>query len=123
MSNIQMVKTRDIHERIYEFVIAVLKYIRKFLKTEENLILINQLARSVTSIGANDQEADGTNTRKDFVSKYAIVRKETKESAYWLRALADLNPRYSAEGLELKNEAIEIAKIVSTIIYKTSSKI
>lgn len=115
-------KPKDIHERIYEFVIAVLKYIRKLPKNGENLIIINQLARSVTSMGANDQEADGTNTKKDFVSKYAIVRKETKESSYWLRALADLNSNYSREGLYLRDEAIEIAKIVSTIIYKTSSK-
>ena len=113
---------RDIHERIYQFVISVLKYIRKLPKTSENLIIINQLTRSATSMGANDQEADGTHTKKDFISKYSIVRKETKESAYWLRALADLNSHYSKEGLELRNEAIEIAKIVSTIIFKTSNK-
>ncbi|MBI2195501.1 MAG: four helix bundle protein [Candidatus Levybacteria bacterium] len=115
-------KPQDIHERIYQFVIATLKYIRKLPKTQENFIIINQLARSATSMGANDQEADGTHTKKDFISKYAIVRKETKESAYWLRALADLNPRYLAEGTKLREEAIEIAKIVSTIIYKTTNK-
>jgi four helix bundle protein len=115
-------KPKDIHERIYQFVIAVLKYIRKLPKSSENLIIFNQLTRSVTSMGANDQEADGTHTKKDFISKYAIVRKETKESAYWLRALMDLNPQYSKEGISLREEAIEIAKIISTIIYKTSNK-
>ncbi|MBI4091780.1 MAG: four helix bundle protein [Candidatus Levybacteria bacterium] len=115
-------KVRDIHERIYQFVIAVLKYIRKLPKTPENLIIIGQLARSATSMGANDQEADGTHTKRDFISKYTIVRKETKESAYWLRALSDLNPNFAEEGLRLMGEAIEIAKIVSTIIYKTSNK-
>lgn len=117
-----MQKPQDIHERIYQFVIAVLKYIRKLPKTQENLIIINQLTRSATSMGANDQEADGTHTKKDFISKYSIVRKETKESAYWLRALGDLNPLHLKEGTDLREEAIEIAKIVSTIIYKTSSK-
>lgn len=115
-------KIKDIHERIYQFVISVLKFIRKLPKTAENLIIIGQLTRSATSMGANDQEADGTNTKKDFISKYAIVRKETKESAYWLRALSDLNPNFAEEGLYLREEAIEIAKIVSTIIYKTSNK-
>lgn len=115
-------KPQDIHERIYQFVMAVLKDIRKLPKTSENLIIIDQLARSATSMGANDQEADGTHTKKDFISKYTIVRKETKESAYWLRALADLNPPYSVEGIKLREEAIEIAKIVSTIIYKTANK-
>ena len=115
-------KPKDIHERIYQFVIEVLKFIRSLSKNSENLIIISQLTRSVTSMGANDQEADGTHTKKDFVSKYAIVRKETKESGYWLRALSDLNPQFSKKSLELREEAIEIAKIVSTIIYKTSSK-
>lgn len=71
-------------------------------------------------MGANDQEADGANTKKDFISKYSIVRKETKETIYWLRILSDLNPRLKAEGLELMQEGLEIARIVSAIIYKTS---
>lgn len=115
-------KRRDIHERIYKFVLAVIQFIRKIPNTPENLIIIGQLAKSSTSMGANDQEADGTNTKRDFISKYSIVRKETKESAYWLRMLSDLNPKFSDEGEALMEEAIEIAKIVSTIIYKTSNK-
>ncbi len=113
---------RDIHERIYKYVINVLLFIRKIPKTSENVIIIGQLARSVTSMGANDQEADGAHTKKDFISKYSIVRKETKETIYWLRMLSDLNPRLLREGQELVEEGIEIAKIVSTIIYNTSKR-
>lgn len=122
MGEMETEKKRDIHERIYRFVIDTLLFIRKIPKTSENLIIINQLARSVTSIGANDQEADGAHAKKDFISKYSIVRKEAKESVYWLRVLSDLNPRFSAEGQKLAAEGIEIAKIISSIIYKTSKK-
>ena len=78
-------KVFDIHERIFQFVIAVLKDIRVVNKTNENQIILNQLIRSVTSVGANDQEADGVSTKRDFIHCYTIVRKELKESRYWLR--------------------------------------
>ncbi len=43
--------TRDIHQRIYDFVMRVLKLLKQLPKTPENLIIINQIARSVTSMG------------------------------------------------------------------------
>jgi four helix bundle protein len=72
-------KIHEIHERIYQFVVRVLKLIKLLPKTPENLIIIYQITKSVTSMGANDQEADGCDSKKDFVAKYAIVRKEGKE--------------------------------------------
>jgi four helix bundle protein len=65
-------KPKDIHERIYQFVVQVLSYTKLLPKTPQNLILINQITRSVTSMGANDQEADGTDSRKDFYCKVLL---------------------------------------------------
>ena len=114
---------RDIHERIYKFVIRVLNLIKYIPKTSENIVLIGQITRSATSMGANDQEADGTNSKKDFVSKYSIVRKEAKETLYWLNVIADTNPTLASRMKDLMNEAEKIIKIVSSIIWKTRSKI
>ena len=72
-------KIQDIHERIYQFILRVVALTKVIPKTPQNLILINQILRSATSMGANDQEADGTDSRKDFIAKYALVRKEGKE--------------------------------------------
>src|SRR5258708_37330291 len=85
------VSIRDIHERIYKFVIRVLNLIKYIPKTSENIVLIGQITRSATSMGANDQEADGAINRKDFVAKYSIVRKEGKEINYWLKIISDTN--------------------------------
>lgn len=112
-------KIRDIHERIYQFVIRVLNFIKKLPKTPENLVIIYQITKSVTSMGANDQEADGTDTRKDFIAKYSIVRKEGKETNYWLRVIEDINKDFRIEAHGIREEGIEIAKIVSTIIGNT----
>ena len=111
----------DIHERIFEFVIAVIKYLSKIPKTSVNLIFIGQCTRSVTSMGANDQEADGTSTKKDFVHKYTDVRKENKETNYWLKVIIRTNDiRYKEEGERLIKEGNEIVAIISTIIKNAS---
>jgi four helix bundle protein len=115
-------KVVDIHERIYQFVIRVINLVKKLPKNQENLILINQITRSSTSMGANDQEADGTDSKKDFISKYTIVRKEGKETYYWLRIIADTNPTFKPRMEGLMQENKEIIKIVSTIILNTKKK-
>lgn len=112
-------KVDNIHDRIYSFVIKVLKLIKKLPDTTENKIIKHQIAKSVTSMGANDNEADGTTTTRDFIHKYGIVRKEGKETHYWLRVIGDTNSKLTKEAGVLVAECLEIIKIVSAIIYKT----
>jgi four helix bundle protein len=50
--------------------------------------LANQLLRSGTSIGANVEEGQGSQSEADFVSKYSIACKEARETPYWLRLIA-----------------------------------
>src|SRR3989338_6854034 len=108
---------KDIHRRIYQFVVKCFKEVVKVIpKTKENLPIIEQISSSLTSMGANDQEADGASSSKDFVAKYMIVRKETKETKYWLNLIKDtenipedlINPHIQ--------ECHEIQMIVSKII-------
>ncbi|MEK7534708.1 MAG: four helix bundle protein [Patescibacteria group bacterium] len=115
-------KIKDIHERIYQFVIRVINLVKQLPKTPENIILINQITKSVTSMGANDQEADGTDSKKDFIAKYSIVRKEGKETSYWLRLIFDTNPSFRLRMKGLMQEGKEIVKIVSTIILNSKRK-
>lgn len=109
----------NIHERIYQLVLEVLRFTAKIPKTYVNLQIISQLVRSVTSMGANDQEANGTYTKADFVHCYTIVRKEGKESLYWIRLLGDCNIKYIDESKTLVLEADEIVRIVTAIIFNT----
>lgn len=115
-------KVQDIHERIYQFVIRVINLVKQLPKTSENIVLINQITRSATSMGANDQEADGTDSKKDFISKYSLVRKESKETNYWLRVIADTNVSFKFRMAGLMQEGKEIVKIVSSIILRAKGK-
>ena len=76
--------------------------------------------RSVTSMGANDQEADGSPTRKEFIHRFGIVRKEGKETNYWLRLTDATNSSRAKRSNELQNEGREIVAIVSKIISNTN---
>ena|SRR3989344_3704935 len=123
ISNIQFQmsnKDYDIHERIFNYVVRVIKFLEKLPKTPTNLIFINQVTRSVTSMGANDQEADGAMSKKDFLHGFTLVRKEGKESIFWIRIIEKTNSsKFSEEVLELIEEGKEIVAIISTIIRKS----
>ncbi|OGH07749.1 MAG: hypothetical protein A2171_02535 [Candidatus Levybacteria bacterium RBG_13_35_9] len=109
-------KNYDIHERIFKFIVTVIKFLNKLPKTQANLIFINQIIRSVSSMGANDQEADGALTKKDFIHGFTLVRKEGKETVFWLRLISELNQYLNSNPELLIREGNEIVAIVSTII-------
>jgi four helix bundle protein len=111
---------KDIHLRIYEFVVECFQdIVKKIPKTTESLPIISQLTSALTSIGANDQEADATTSKKDFIAKYAIVRKETKETKYWLTLIRDISLIKSEIINPYIDECQEILLIVSKIIENT----
>ena len=109
----------NIHDRIYQFILPVIKLVNTLPKTQSNIIIINQLLRCVTSMGANDQEADGTLTRKDFTHCYTIVRKEGKETVFWLSLIADTNESLKPRMDSIIQEGKELVAIISSIINKT----
>ena len=112
----------NIHERIYQFILKTLRFIAKLPKTFTNQQIIGQLIRSVTSMGANDQEANGTFMRADFIHCYTTVRKEGNESIFWIRLLGDCNSAFSNEAKLLVQEGDEIVRIVTTIIFNTKKQ-
>ena len=114
-----MNKQIDIHERIYKFVLRVIKLLNSLPKNNINLNIINQCSHSVTSVGANDQEADACQSKKDFILKYSITKKELQETNYWLRLIKDLNPLLEKRMESLILEGKEILLIVSKIISNT----
>ena len=59
----------------------------KYLKTNHESIISNQIGRSGTSIGANIHEAQYAQGKKDFISKLEIALKEASETGYWLELL------------------------------------
>ena len=82
----------------------------------ENYNIRKQISSSVTSIGANFQEAEGAISKKDFINKIVIARKEAYESSYWLRVIKDNNIVHESVDI-LIADVFEIRKILSSIIF------
>jgi four helix bundle protein len=69
-------------------------------------------------VGANYIEANEALSKKDFMMRIKISRKEAKENRYWLRLL-DVNQELESERQYLINEVIELKNILSTILRKS----
>ncbi len=79
------------------------------------------MVRASGSVGANYREANEALSKKDFLMRMKISRKEAKESAYWLRLIHETNDLENCdEAVSLIQKAIELKKILSSIIAKSS---
>ncbi len=59
----------------------------KLLQDHREFVISKQLLRCATSIGANTEEGNAGQTKKDFITKMSIASKEARETRYWLRLL------------------------------------
>ena len=102
--------------KTYDFAVRILKLHVHLRKKKVDSGLCSQLLRSGTSIGANTEEAVGGASRKDFINKFQIAYKESRETKYWLMLLRD------SEILEKKiadsfiMDCEEIIKILTAIL-------
>lgn len=70
----------------FDFSLKIIDLYKILIKQNE-YVLSKQLLRSATSIGANVEEANAAQTKKDFITKMSIASKESRETRYWLRLL------------------------------------
>lgn len=100
-----------IQEKSYAFALGILQLIRQLRSNNTERVLINQLVKSGTSIGANIEEAIGAQSEKDFLHKISISYKEARETKYWLSLLRDvweLTPEVAKNQLEKCEELLRI---------------
>jgi len=112
----------DLEERTTEFAKRVIRLCRCLPKDSINNVLIDQIVRSAGSVGANYREANDSLGRKDFVHKLKISRKEVKETIHWLEIIEEANYKLKERMRLLKQEAVEIRNILSSIIIKMENK-
>ena len=117
-------KTEELLERTFLFGIDTLNFLLKLPNNKVYSIIIYQLAKASTSSGANYEEAQGAESKKDFEHKIGIVLKEIRESNYWLRVLNSIPPNSDSnkELQRLLNESLELKKIFTTIKLNVGKK-
>lgn len=112
-------KTYDLEERTHQFARNVRLLIKKLGKTISNIEDSKQVVRSSGSVGANYIEANESLSKKDFLLRIKICRKEAKESIHWLRLL-DMNSELEGDRTKLVQEARELTNIFGAIYRKSS---
>jgi len=100
-------------QRCLLFSAKVLRLVEKLPKSHTSRTIADQLFRSGTSVGANVQEAKGTESRADFIHKFQVALKEAQEAAYWLALIQLARIVDDAELPRLAKEATEIAAILA----------
>ena len=116
----QNTKQYDLEERTFEYARDVRVFIKKLPKTIGNIEDSKQVARSSGSVGANYIEANESLSKKDFVMRIKICRKEAKETCYWLRLLDTNDDKLAEESRQaLVNEGRELTKIFGAILEKS----
>jgi four helix bundle protein len=125
MDQVISTKRYDLEERTKTFALNVRQFVKKLPRSIAALEDGKQLIRSSGSVGANYIEANEALSKKDFLLRIKICRKEAKESAYWLNLL-----RHEIEKTELNVvtqglilEATELTMIFSAIMRKTDAKV
>jgi len=113
----------DLEERTFKFAKDVIDFAKRCTsRGPENMELVRQLVKAATSVGANYIEANEALSRKDFVMRIKISRKEAKESAYWLRLIELSSSEYEPRRERLISEATELVKIFNAIVLKKFMK-
>ncbi|MFH1386863.1 MAG: four helix bundle protein [bacterium] len=112
-----MTKIFDLEERTFSFANKVKLYVKALPKTITNIEIGKQLFRSAGSVGANYIEANESLSKKNFVMRVKICRKEAKESRYWLH-LSEPQPADDNRKAFLIQEATEFTKIFGAILER-----
>jgi four helix bundle protein len=112
-------KPRDLEDRPFQFAESIRAFVKQLRKTISNVEDVRQLVRASGSVAANWIEADEALSKKDFLMRVKICRKEAKESRLFLR-LVDTGLTKATVSVrdKLADEARELTLIFSSIISK-----
>jgi four helix bundle protein len=112
-------KPRDLEDRTFLFAQSVRAFVKQLPRTISNSEDVRQLVRASGSVAANWIEADKALSKKDFLMRAEICRKEAKESRLFLRLVdTDLTKDSVASRDALASEARELTLIFASIISK-----
>ena len=108
--------------RSKEFAKTMVFLCRKLKERKCETVLVNQLLRSSTSIGANIYEAQYAQSSRDFISKLEIAQKECYETEYWLELIFDTGSLSEEEYKPINNECGAIRRMLIASLKTIKSK-
>ncbi len=105
----------NLEERTSDFGRQIIRFCRTLSQDTISKPLISQIVRSATSIGANYMEANGAVSKKDFINKISLCKKEAQETRHWLKMFEECFPEKLNIIKELSQESHELSLIFQKI--------
>lgn len=94
------------------FAVDIVNLCTEIKENRKGNVLLNQLLRSGTSIGANIHEANYASSKADFINKFQIALKECYESDYWLGLFKETNMISETEYADMYDKCSKIRKLL-----------
>jgi four helix bundle protein len=116
------VDASEVSDRLLDYGVRVIKVVESLPRTLVGRRIADQLLRSSMSIGANYEEAQGAESREDFVHKLQIALKEVRESNYWLRLLSKAGIVPSNRLSAILDESNQLRAMLSKAVATTKGK-
>ena len=107
----------DLEERLLEFAVRIIRVTESMKRTRAGIQIADQLLRAGTSPYGNHGEAEGAESRDDFIHKLKVCYKELRETRRWLRLVQRVPLVAKPELLtEILIEAEELVRIFAASI-------
>ena len=106
---------KDLEQRTKRFALAVLEFASSLPRNRAADVLLRQLLRSATSMGANYREANRGVSRADFTNRIGTVQKEAAETQYWIELLMESGISKTESVANLHKESTELLAIFTSI--------
>ena len=108
-------------EKTKKFAVRIVGICNMIREQRNEKVLVNQLLRSGTSVGANVHEGNYASSRLDFINKFQIALKECYETEYWLDIFSRTGYITHGEYIELYTDCSKIRAIL-TASLKTAKE-
>ena len=117
-----MTERSNLADRLLEYGVQIIKLVESLPKTRVCTRIGDQLLSCGTSVGANYEEAQGAESKNDFIHKLQVGLKELRESNYWLRLIAKsgIVPSVRLEGL--LDESNQLRAMLSKAVATAKGK-
>ena len=106
-----------------QFAVDIVNLCMDIKENRKSNVLINQVLRSGTSIGANIHEANYASSKADFINKFQIALKECYETDYWLVIFKETHILTETEYVDMYAKCSKIRKLLIASITTAKGKV
>ena len=112
-----------LRDKAKQFAKDIVFLCREIKSSHKEAVLVNQLLRSGTSIGANIHEAQYAQGTKDFISKFEIALKECNETDYWIIIMFETNSMTEDEYSDFHGRCVSIRRMLVSSVNTIKEKL